>query len=33
MKLCGSGGGGFFLLFDFNNQIDSSLSGFNLYQI
>ena len=33
MKLCGSGGGGFFLLFDFNNQIDSSLSDFNLYQI
>ena len=33
MKLCGSGGGGFFLLFDFNNQIDPSLSGFNLYQI
>ena len=33
MKLCGSGGGGFFLLFDFNNQIDFSLSDFNLYQI
>ena len=33
MKLCGSGGGGFFLLFDFNNQINSSLSDFNLYQV
>ena len=33
MKLCGSGGGGFFLLFDFSNQIESSLSDFNLYQI
>ena len=33
MKLCGSGGGGFYLLFDFNNQIDSSLSDFDLYQI
>ena len=33
MKLCGSGGGGFFLLFDFNDQINSSLSDFNFYQI
>ena len=33
MKLCGSGGGGFFLLFDFNDQINSGLSDFNLYQI
>jgi mevalonate kinase len=33
MKLCGSGGGGFFLLFDFNDQINFGLSDFNLYQI
>ena len=33
IKLCGSGGGGFFLVFDFNDQIDSSFSDFNLFQI
>ena len=33
MKLCGSGGGGFFLAYDFDNQINSSFSDFNIYQI
>jgi len=33
MKLCGSGGGGFFLVFDFNDQINSSFSDFKLFQI
>tara|TARA_B100001063_G_scaffold52550_1_gene46451 strand:- start:8600 stop:9484 length:885 start_codon:yes stop_codon:yes gene_type:complete len=33
MKLCGSGGGGFFLLFDFDNQINFSFSDFSLFQI
>ena len=33
MKLCGSGGGGFFLVFDFNDQIESSFFDFNLFQI
>ncbi|MBL6678006.1 MAG: mevalonate kinase [Bacteroidetes bacterium] len=33
MKLCGSGGGGFFLVFDFNDQINSSFSNFKLFQI
>ena len=33
MKLCGSGGGGFFLAYDFDNQINSSFSDFKIYQI
>tara|TARA_B100000700_G_scaffold84087_1_gene94663 strand:+ start:911 stop:1795 length:885 start_codon:yes stop_codon:yes gene_type:complete len=33
MKLCGSGGGGFFLAYDFDNQINSSFSEFNFFQI
>ena len=33
MKLCGSGGGGFFLAYDFDNQINSSFSEFNIFQI
>ena len=33
MKLCGSGGGGFFLVFDFNEQINSRFSDFNLFQV
>jgi len=33
MKLCGSGGGGFFLIFDFNEQINSRFSDFNLFQV
>ncbi len=33
MKLCGSGGGGFFLVFDFNDQRNSKFSNFNLFQI
>jgi len=33
MKLCGSGGGGFFLAYDFDNQINSSFSEFKIYQI
>ena len=33
MKLCGSGGGGFFLVYDFDNQINSSFSDFKIYQI
>ena len=33
MKLCGSGGGGFFLVFDFNDQINPGFSDFNLFQI
>ncbi len=33
MKLCGSGGGGFFLVFDFNDQINPSFSDFKLFQI
>ena len=33
MKLCGSGGGGFFLAYDFDNQINSSFSEFKFYQI
>ena len=33
MKLCGSGGGGFFLAYDFENQINSSFSEFKFYQI
>ena len=33
MKLCGSGGGGFFLAYDFDNQINSSFSYFKIYQI
>ena len=33
MKLCGSGGGGFFLVFDFNDQINSIFSDFKLFQI
>ena len=33
MKLCGSGGGGFFLAYDFDNQINSIFSDFKIYQI
>jgi len=33
MKLCGSGGGGFFLIFDFNEQINFRFSDFNLFQV
>ena len=33
MKLCGSGGGGFFLAYDFDNQINLSFSDFKIYQI
>ena len=33
IKLCGSGGGGFFLAYDFDNQINSSFSDFKIYQI
>ena len=33
MKLCGSGGGGFFLAYDFDNQINSSFSDHKIYQI
>ena len=33
MKLCGSGGGGLFLVFDFNDQINPGFSDFNLFQI
>ena len=33
MKLCGSGGGGFFLAYYFDNQINSSFSEFNFFQI
>ena len=33
MKLCGSGGGGFFLAYDFDNQINTSFSEFNFFQI
>ena len=33
MKRCGSGGGGFFLAYDFDNQINLSFSDFKIYQI
>ena len=33
MKLCGSGGGGFFLAFDFGNNLKYRLSEFNLIEI
>ena len=33
MKLCGSGGGGFFTVFNFEDQLSSNLSGFNFFQV
>ena len=33
MKLCGSGGGGFFLIFDFENKLKDQLSEFKLIEI
>ena len=33
IKLCGSGGGGFFLAFDFGNNLKYRLSEFNLIEI
>ena len=33
LKLCGSGGGGFFLAFDFENILKDKLSSFNLIEI
>ena len=33
LKLCGSGGGGFFLAFDFENIIKDKLSSFNLIEV
>ena len=33
MKLCGSGGGGFFLIFDFENKLKDKLSEFKLIEI
>ena len=33
MKLCGSGGGGFFLLFDFENRVNYDFYEFTLFEI
>ena len=33
IKLCGSGGGGFFLLFDFENRVNYDFSEFTLFEI
>ena len=33
LKLCGSGGGGFFLAFDFENILKDKLSSFNLIEV
>jgi hypothetical protein len=33
MKFCGSGGGGFFLAFDFKNNLKAKLSSFELIEI
>ena len=33
MKLCGSGGGGFFTVFDFQSQVSSKFSDFKSFQI
>ena len=33
MKLCGSGGGGFFTIFDFENQVSSDFTDFKSFQI
>ena len=33
MKLCGSGGGGFFLAFDFENILKDNLSSFKLIEV
>jgi mevalonate kinase len=33
MKLCGSGGGGFFLVFDFENEIKGKLDKFKLFEV
>ena len=33
MKLCGSGGGGFFTVFNFEDQLSSNLSGFKFFQV
>ena len=33
MKLCGSGGGGFFTVFNFEDQLSSNLSEFKSFQV
>ena len=33
IKLCGSGGGGFFTVFNFEDQLSSNLSGFKSFQV
>ena len=33
MKLCGSGGGGFFTVFDFKSQVSSDFTNFKSFQI
>ena len=33
MKLCGSGGGGFFLVFDFENELKDKLDKFKLFEV
>ena len=33
MKLCGSGGGGFFLVFDFENKVKDKLDKFKLFEV
>ena len=33
MKLCGSGGGGFFLVFDFENEVKDKLDKFKLFEV